>query len=71
MFAETSIDEIEGRFNWPVFVGMIFTWTIIFLCLFRGINSASIVIKFTVPVPIILIVILIIRGKTRNSQIFQ
>lgn len=49
-------------FNWKVFVGIIVIWILIFLSIFRGVKSTGWVVKFTVPIPLLILVILIIRG---------
>jgi NSS family neurotransmitter:Na+ symporter len=50
--------------NWPVFVGMIASWAMIYLCLFRGVKWVSKVVLLTVPLPWLMLVILTVRGLT-------
>ena len=57
----TEFDWI-GTFNWKVFVGITVVWILIFLSIFKGVKSTSWVVKFTVPLPLLILVILIIRG---------
>lgn len=58
----TGPDNFTGAFNWKAFVGLLAVWIIIFLCLFKGVKSTSWVVKFTVPLPLLILVVLIIRG---------
>ncbi|XP_063675135.1 sodium-dependent dopamine transporter-like isoform X3 [Bolinopsis microptera] len=51
-----------GTFNWKVFVGITVVWILIFLSIFKGVKSTSWVVKFTVPLPLLILLILIIRG---------
>jgi len=65
--ARKTADELTefdwvGTFNWKVFVGITVVWILIFLSIFKGVKSTSWVVKFTVPLPLLILVILIIRG---------
>ena len=48
----------------PLLGGMIVSWILIYLCLFRGVKWVSRVVLVTVPLPWIMLVILTIRGLT-------
>jgi SNF family Na+-dependent transporter len=61
----------EWTFNWKVFVGVIVVWIIIYLSIFKGVESTGWVVKFLVPLPIIIIVILIVRGNRSTSKFFS
>lgn len=47
-----------------IFGACVITWIVIFLCIFNGVKSSSWVVWVTVPLPIIIIICLIIRGAT-------
>ncbi len=49
---------------WPLVIGMALTWLTIYLILRKGVRSVSKVVWVTVPLPMILLVILLIRGLT-------
>lgn len=49
---------------WPVLIGLLLTWIAVFLILFKGLGRVGRVVMVTVPLPIILIIILVIRGIT-------
>jgi NSS family neurotransmitter:Na+ symporter len=56
-----------GEIGWPVFslvIGMALTWLIIYLILRKGVRSVSRVVLITVPLPMLLLAILLIRGLT-------
>ena len=56
-----------GEIGWPVpslVVGMALTWLTIYLILRKGVRSVSKVVMVTVPLPLILLAILLIRGLT-------
>ena len=42
-------------------------WVIVYFCVFRGVKSSSYVVWVTVPLPIILVIILVIRGSTLDG----
>lgn len=39
-------------------------WVIVFLCIFKGVKSSSYVVWFTVPVPVLFIIVMIIKNST-------
>lgn len=53
-----------GGFSWPVLIGLVVAWLAIWWCLRNGVKSVEKVIKFTVFLPLALLVILAIRGLT-------
>ncbi len=48
----------------PVSIGLLLTWISVFLILFKGLGRVGRVVMVTVPLPVILIIILVIRGTT-------
>jgi len=56
-----------GQIGWPVpslVIGMALTWLTIYLILRKGVRSVSKVVMITVPLPILLLGVLLIRGLT-------
>jgi len=56
-----------GEIGWPVLslvIGMALTWLTIYLILRKGVRNVSNVVMVTVPLPLILLVILLVRGLT-------
>jgi NSS family neurotransmitter:Na+ symporter len=56
-----------GELGWPVLslvIGMAITWLAIYLILRKGVRNVSKVVMVTVPLPLLLLVILLIRGLT-------
>ncbi|HHN81461.1 MAG TPA: sodium-dependent transporter, partial [Methanomicrobia archaeon] len=60
--------DISGM-SIPVAVALVVTWISIYLTLFKGLDLMSKVLKVTVPLPLILLVILMIRGITLDGGI--
>jgi len=58
-----------GGLSWPVVIGMVLTWLAVFLIIHRGVKRVGRVVLITVPLPIILIIILMIRGMTLPGSI--
>ncbi|MHC4629495.1 MAG: sodium-dependent transporter [Planctomycetota bacterium] len=61
-----------GQIGWPVLslvVGMALTWLTIYLILRKGVRSVSKVVMVTVPLPLILLAILLVRGMTLPGAI--
>ncbi len=49
---------------WPLIAGLAVTWTAVYLILCRGVRRVGKVVMLTVPLPIIVLVILAVRGVT-------
>ena len=58
--------ETEDVQGW-VYLCTIIAWVIIYFCVFRGVKSSSYVVWVTVPLPIVLVLILVIRGATLDG----
>ena len=50
--------------RWLVLGGMIASWALIYLCLFKGVKWVSKVVLITVPLPWIMLLVLTLRGLT-------
>lgn len=56
-----------GEIGWPVIslvIGMALTWSAIYLILRKGVRNVSKVVLVTVPLPMILLAVLLVRGLT-------
>ncbi|MGF1490513.1 MAG: sodium-dependent transporter [Prochloraceae cyanobacterium] len=56
--------NIIGGINWPVFIALLFVWIAVYFCVWKGTQSVGKVVAYTVPLPLILLGILLIRGVT-------
>jgi len=50
--------------KWSLFLGAFITWLAIFLIIFKGVKNVGKVVMFTVPIPVLIIVVIIIKGLT-------
>lgn len=50
--------------NKKLVLGAVFTWVIIFLIIFKGVKNVGRVVMLTVPLPVILLLIILLRGVT-------
>lgn len=53
-----------GGFVWPLVIGLALTWISIWYCIRNGVKSVGKIVKWTVPLPIALLIILGIRAVT-------
>jgi len=60
----TNAPEILGSIRLPVVLGLLCIWLLIYLIIRKGVKNIGKVVLITVPLPIILLVILAIRGLT-------
>jgi len=60
---------ILGGIRWPIVGGLFFTWVAIYLCLFKGVKAVGKVVMWTVTIPWIILVIMVIRGLTLPGAI--
>ena len=56
-----------GGINISIFLGLLAVWVIIYLCVRKGVKSVGKVVMITMPLPIILLVVLLIRGLTLDG----
>ncbi|MBW2999945.1 sodium-dependent transporter [Candidatus Woesearchaeota archaeon] len=60
----TESVNVIGGISWPVFFALLAVWVMIYFCVWKGTKSVGKVVLVTMPLPIILLVILFIRGVT-------
>lgn len=60
--------DIIGGINWQVFFALLAVWVMIYFSVWRGVKSVGKVVSVTMPLPIILLVILFIRGITLDGS---
>ncbi|HPR65371.1 MAG TPA: sodium-dependent transporter [Thermoanaerobaculia bacterium] len=68
-FSKQVLDLSEGvsplgGIRVPVLIGLILTWISIYLILRKGVDTVSKVVMVTVPLPVVLLLVLVVRGLT-------
>ncbi|MFC2171533.1 sodium-dependent transporter [Acidobacteriota bacterium] len=63
----TAGPEQLGGFKFPLVIGMVLTWTVIYWVLRKGVSRVGKVVLFTVPIPWLCLIILFIRGITLDN----
>lgn len=58
-----SIGEI-GQFNWKLWIAIMGSWVIIYICVFNGIKSSGKVVYITATLPYVVLIILFFRAVT-------
>ncbi|MFH1917343.1 MAG: sodium-dependent transporter [Nanoarchaeota archaeon] len=53
-----------GGINWMIALGLLVSWIIIYFSIWKGVKSVGKVVMITMPLPIILIFVLVVRGIT-------
>ncbi|MBT4446603.1 sodium-dependent transporter [archaeon] len=56
-----------GGINWLLFSALAAVWITIYFCVRRGVKSVGKIVAITMPLPIILLVVLLLRGITLNG----
>lgn len=54
--------EVLGGINWLVLAALIAVWVMIYFCVWKGVLSVGRVVYWTVPLPIILLAVLLVRA---------
>jgi SNF family Na+-dependent transporter len=57
-------DTHESQFSVYAFFATFAVWALCFVAVFKGVHSSSYLVWFTVPVPLLFIVIMVINGAT-------
>ncbi len=60
----TDSINVLGGINWPIFAALIAVWILVYFCIWRGPKSVGKVVKWTVPLPVLLLVVFLIRTLT-------
>lgn len=60
---------ILGGIRWPIVLGNLLTWVCIFFIVFKGVKVVGKVVNWTVGVPWLLLLVLIIRGITLKGAV--
>ncbi|MFO7560225.1 MAG: sodium-dependent transporter [Desulfobacterales bacterium] len=55
------------QIHWPLFSGLLITWLMIWAIIKSGLSGIGKVLLFTVPFPVILVLILLVRGLTLDG----
>ena len=63
-----SVNNIGG-INWHVFFALLIIWIIIYFCVWKGVKSVGKVVMITMPLPVILLALLFIRGITLDGAL--
>lgn len=59
----SNIKFLDG-INWAIFAALIAVWVLIYFCVWKGTKSVGKVVMITMPLPVLLIIVLVIRGIT-------
>lgn len=51
-------------FSWQVFIATAAVWVFVYFCVWRGINSSSLIVWVTVPLPVFFILVMVVKGLT-------
>jgi len=62
-----SIGKIGG-IQWTIFLGLVIIWILIYLIIFKGPKIVSKVVMWTVPLPVLLILVFVVRGGLYRVQ---
>lgn len=55
------------QIHWHLFLGLLATWVVIWFIIKKGLSYVGKVLLFTVPLPVILVLILLVRGLTLDG----
>ncbi|KAG1667380.1 Sodium- and chloride-dependent glycine transporter 2 [Nymphon striatum] len=69
VIGRTSGIEEFGDFNWRIWLCVILSWVIVFLCCIKGVRSSGKVVYFTATFPYVMLLVLLIRGVTLEGAI--
>ncbi|XP_078487244.1 sodium- and chloride-dependent taurine transporter-like [Ciona intestinalis] len=62
----SGIDE-TGNVQWPLYLCLVVVWILCYFCIWKGIRWTAKVVYFTATAPIIMIIIMIVRGATLDG----
>ena len=56
--------NILGGINWTIFLSLLVVWVLVYFCVWKGTKSVGKVVLYSVPLPIILLGVLLLRAVT-------
>jgi len=63
-------DSMEfGQLRWPIVFSMLGIWVLMYFCIFKGVKLVSKIVLWTVPIPCIMLVVLLVRGLTLEGAV--
>ncbi|MHC4742100.1 MAG: sodium-dependent transporter [Planctomycetota bacterium] len=65
----TDARHYLGSIRWNIVVPLAVTWTVMYLCIFKGVKLVGKIVWLTVPLPWLMLLILTIRGLTLEGSI--
>lgn len=76
-FNETYLGKVDiadarhylGSIRWNIVAPLAVTWTVMYLCIFKGVKLVGKIVWLTVPLPWLMLLILTIRGLTLEGSI--
>lgn len=69
LLGKSGSPGILGGIQWPVLLGLAITWILIYLALFKGVKTLGKIVYFTVGIPWLILIIMVIRGLTLPGAI--
>jgi len=69
LLGKSGSPGILGGIQLPVLIGLAITWLLIYLCLFKGVKTLGKIVYFTVGIPWLILIIMVIRGLTLPGAI--
>lgn len=58
-----------GGLRWPIVGALAAVWTLMYLCIFKGVKLVSKIVLWTVPIPWLMLLILLVRGLTLEGAV--
>lgn len=58
-----------GKIRWPILTAMAGIWALMYLCIFKGVKLVSKIVLWTVPIPFLMLIVLMIRGLTLDGAV--
>ncbi|MGK7875851.1 MAG: sodium-dependent transporter [Xenococcaceae cyanobacterium] len=56
--------NVLGGINWPILLSLIVVWALIYFCVWKGTKSVGKVVLYSVPLPVVLLGLLLLRAVT-------
>ncbi|MCK5270020.1 MAG: sodium-dependent transporter [Sedimentisphaerales bacterium] len=58
-----------GGLRWPIVAALAAVWSIMYLCIFKGVKIVSKIVLWTVPIPWLMLLVLTVRGLTLDGAV--
>ena len=68
-YLQNNETMVLGGLRWPIVAALAGIWVIMYFCIFKGVKLVSKIVLWTVPIPCLMLLVLLVRGLTLEGAV--